>query len=940
MSAGFFFLLNHLRGGVLLAAVMLAGVLLVCGMPQPLPAADAAAEGKPDRPATVQAFVGGRILTAAGKTFDPGTLLVQGGKIAAVGPAADVQVPEGATVYRLQGRTVIPGLVDSHSHLGVYSRPLVKANRDGGEMTGSIQGIVRALDAINPFDPGIRMALSGGVTTANIMPGSGNVIGGQTIYVKLRGYTPEQMWLGTPDNLGGLKMANGENPKNAYRGKGGAPLTRMKVAALQRQELLKAREYQRKWKRYRAQQARRNDDDDGDGDGDSKTGELKQPERDLALEPLVEVLEGRRTVHFHSHRADDILTVLRLRREFGFDLVLQHGTEGYKIVEELAKAKVPVSMTILDSAGGKAEIVDFIEECGAELHKAGVPVLINTDDPITSSRFLLRTAAIAVRGGLSEDVALEAITRRSAEAMRLADRLGSLQPGLDADFVVLSGAPFSTYTRVLETWIEGKRVFQLADAADRLYQTGGFAVASRERIPAEPGLLQPPETATAPAQPAGAAQATGDSTSFAIVAGVVHTVSHGSLRDAVVLVRDGKIVAIGPRADAAIPQNLPVVTAAAVTPGLIDASSLVPLAGEYNIPADQDADEGSSPSQADVGVLDGFNPAEPLLRFLLEQGVTTIHACPGRKNVIAGMSGVFRTHGRTAEEMVVRYPQSMVFNLGEGSKGQYSGRRPGSRLGTAALIRRSLSEAREAVRKQKSRKNDEDREDADDDPSDNEKDEEESSELVTDLGQRHLMQVVRGELPALFMAHRADDCVTALRLMGEFELKGVLGLATEGYLVRDAIAKAKVPVLSHPPMQRVGSMETFNTFLGNAAALSASGIPTAITSGAESYVPKTRVIRHEAAIGMLHGLGFQRALRSITLEPARILGIDETVGSIDAGKLADLVLYDGDPFEHATHVTHVISRGRIVHDRAKRPRIPLARRMYYSIPDIPCCAGF
>ncbi|MCA9115069.1 MAG: amidohydrolase family protein [Planctomycetaceae bacterium] len=893
-----------------------------------------AAAPKPAANAAVQVFTGARILTAAGKTFDPGTLVVQGGKITAVGPTADVEVPAGAKVYQLEGRTLIPGLVDSHSHLGVYSRPLVQANRDGGESSGSVQGIVRALDAINPFDPGIRMAHAGGVTTANIMPGSGNVIGGQTIYVKLRGRTPEEMWLGTPDNLGGLKMANGENPKNAYRGKGGEPLTRMKVAALQRQEFLKARNYQQKWKKYHAKLAELKDGEEAP----------EQPDRDLALEPLVEVLEGRRMVHFHSHRADDILTVLRLKREFGFSLLLQHGTEGYKIVEELAQAKVPVSMTILDSPGGKAEIVDFIEECGAEFHKAGVPVLINTDDPITSSRFLLRTAAIAVRGGLNEEVALEAITRRPAEVMRLDDRVGSLQAGLHADFVVLSGSPFSIYTRVLETWIEGERVFDLNDKSQRLYQTGGFSVADAERIPPEPGLLRAAPAGEAPVPPAGAARATKDSENFAIIARVVHTVSQGSLKDAVVIVRDGKIAAVGPRADVAVPKNLPVLTAAAVTPGLIDASSLVPLAGEYNIPADQDADEGSNPSQADVGVLDAFNPAEPLLRFLLEQGVTTIHACPGRKNVIAGHSGVFRTHGRTAEDMVIRYPQAMVFNLGESSKGAYSGRRPTSRLGTAALIRKSLLDATSALRKQEAQKKADTDQAEGNNPADpkqtSEEENDTTAEPETDLAKKHLMAVASGEVPALFMAHRADDCLTALRLMDEFKLDGVLGLATEGYLVREQIAKAKVPVLAHPPMQRVGSMETFNTFLGNPATLADSGIPLAITSGAESYVPKTRVVRHEAGIGMVYGLGFQRALRSITLDAAKILKIDEQVGSIDSGKTADLVLYDGDPFEHSTHVINVISGGQVVFDRAQRPRIPLAERMYYSLPNIPCCVGF
>jgi len=183
--------------------------------------------------APVFALKGARILTAAGPIYDPGVLVVSDGKILDVGPVGKTTVPTHAQIIDVAGKVIIPGLVDTHSHLGVYSRPAVEANSDGNEMTGPVQGIVRALDAVNPYDPGIRMANAGGVTAANIMPGSGNVIGGQTIYVKLRGYTPEQMWIESPDVLGGLKMANGENPKRAYGGKAKAPGTRMKVAALQ-----------------------------------------------------------------------------------------------------------------------------------------------------------------------------------------------------------------------------------------------------------------------------------------------------------------------------------------------------------------------------------------------------------------------------------------------------------------------------------------------------------------------------------------------------------------------------------------------------------------------------------------------------------------------------------------------------------------------------------
>jgi imidazolonepropionase-like amidohydrolase len=863
----------------------------------------ALAAGLPAAPPA--AFRGAKILTAAGQTYDPGTLVIQDGKVIAVGPADRVKVPEGATSHDLAGKTIIPGLVDTHSHLGVMSRPMAPGSSDGGEHSGPVQGVVRALDSLNAFDPGILMATAGGVTTANIMPGSGNVIGGQTIYVKLRGRSPQQMWIASRDVLGGLKMANGENPKRTFGSRGAAPGTRMKVAALQRAEFVKAQDYLRKWDRYRQQLA---------------AGEKVQPpDVDLALEPLVEVLQRKRTVHFHSHRADDILTTLRLKEEFGFELVLQHGTESYKIVDEIAKHKVPVSMTVVDSPGGKAEVLDFIEGCGAALDQAGVKVIVNTDDPITESRFFLRTAAITVRGGLPEDAALRAITLHAAQAMHLDHRLGSLEVGKDADFVILSGRPFSAYTRVLATYIEGQKVFDLSDEQQRLYQTGGFAVADRSRVPSPKPPVKPQPPATAPDQPAGAALPTNESSELVVLAGRAHTVAKGSIDRAAIHIRNGKIVYVGPRDGLKLPPRVPVLTAATVTPGLIDAYSVVPLSGQYNVAADQDADEKTEANQADLRVLDAFNPGEPLLRFLLTQGVTVVHACPGRANVIAGQSGVFRTHGRTAAAMTVRFPQALVFNLGSEPKETYGNRGPATRMGAAALIRKALTEAAAYARRL---------ENADKTPVDR------------NLRHEAVSQALSKKTAAMFTAHRADDLQTALRLTGEYKLNTVLALATDGYLIADQIKAAGVSVIVHPTMQRVGELEAYHSFLGNHAALTDAGIRAAICSGWESYVPKTRVVRHEAAIAAVHGSGLEGALRAVTLDAARILGIDDRFGSLEPGRVADLVLYDGDPFEHATHVTHTLVDGRVAYDRAVQPKMPLAQILYESSADRACCLGW
>ena len=406
---------------------------------------------------------GARILPITAPPIAQGVLVIKGGKIVAVGEAGKVQIPAGAKVQDATGKVIMPGIVDSHSHIGIMGNPTVSDSQDGNEGSGPIQPGLRALDAIDPADPNIRMATSGGITTANIMPGSGNVMGGQTAYVKLRGATMEQMLI--PGTLGGMKMANGTNPKG-YGSRGQAPMTRMEEAALARGIFVKAQQYKGKWDAYTKAVA-------------AKEKNAKEPDHDLGLDAVVQVLDGKRVVHNHTHRADDVMTVLRLSDEFHYRVVVHHGTESCEVADELAKRHIGVSFTMIDSPGGKPETINFSISCPARLEKAGVKVAFNTDDPITNSRLLLRSAALGVRGGMSEDAALKGLTIYPAEMLDLQSRVGSLEVGKDADFIVLSGAPLSVYTHVVETWIEGEKVFDRNNPADLRYATGGFEVIGR-----------------------------------------------------------------------------------------------------------------------------------------------------------------------------------------------------------------------------------------------------------------------------------------------------------------------------------------------------------------------------------------------------------------------------------------------------------------------------
>jgi imidazolonepropionase-like amidohydrolase len=399
------------------------------------------------------AFTGARLIPISGDPIDNGVLLVHQGKIVAAGAAGDVRVPDDAERRDCSGRTIMPGLVDTHSHIGGPS---------GGDGTAPIQPDVRCMDAINVRDAGFQKAQAGGVTTVNIMPGSGHLLSGQTIYLKLRdGNTIDDLAVRNPDGTlaGGMKMANGTNSIRAQP----FPGTRAKSAALVREQFVKAQEYRQK--RDRA-------------GGDA----IKMPDRDLGLEAILDVLDGKRVVHHHTHRHDDILTVLRLQKEFGFKCVLHHVSEGWKVAEQIAAAKVPCSIIVVDSPGGKPEAQDISFITGGILDRAGVLVGFHTDDGITDSRLFLRSAALGVRGGMDRKRALEALTIAGAKMLELQDRVGTLEPGKDADFVILSGDPLSVYTHVLETWVEGKRVFDRADPKDYLFAVGGYGASKDQHM--------------------------------------------------------------------------------------------------------------------------------------------------------------------------------------------------------------------------------------------------------------------------------------------------------------------------------------------------------------------------------------------------------------------------------------------------------------------------
>ncbi|RWZ51854.1 amidohydrolase [Labedella phragmitis] len=398
------------------------------------------------------AIVGGRVLPVSSAPLENGVVLVEDGLISAVGES--LAVPEGWDVVDASGKVVVPGFVESHGHVGIHEEANGKAGDDTNEMTDPDTSFVRAIDAVNIEDVGFVDALSGGVTTVVVKPGSGNPIGGQTVAIKSWGgrTIDEQLVSGAVS----VKSALGENPKRVYGEKGKTPSTRLGVAAVIRQAFIDAQDYAE----ARAAAAR---------DG-------KPFSRDLAKDTLVRVLDGELVWDQHVHRHDDIATALRLQDEFGYRLVINHGTEAHKIADVLAERDVPVIFGPMLTSRSKVELKDRAIGNLAILARAGVRVAITTDHPVVPVNFLVHQASFAVKEGLDPAVALEALTVNPASFLGLDDRVGSLAPGLDADVVIWSGDPLDITSVAERVYIGGRLQFEVVDGApvvaDRFFPSG------------------------------------------------------------------------------------------------------------------------------------------------------------------------------------------------------------------------------------------------------------------------------------------------------------------------------------------------------------------------------------------------------------------------------------------------------------------------------------
>ncbi|MGB9680528.1 MAG: amidohydrolase [Thermoanaerobacteraceae bacterium] len=378
----------------------------------------------------------GKVLTMEGNTYEKGDILIENGKIKDVG--VDLIAPLDAEVINIEGLTVIPGMIDAHCHLGMWENAMGFEGADGNEATDPVTPQMRAIDGINPMDKYFEEAYQAGVTTAVTGPGSANVIGGQFAAIKTYGKRIDNMIIKEPV---AIKIAFGENPKSVYHEQHKMPSTRMAVAALLRQELIKAQEYMEKMEK-------------AGSDPD------KKPERDLGLEAMVKVLKREIPLKAHAHRADDIFTAIRIAKEFNVDITLDHCTEGHLIADELVKENAKVIVGPSLSERSKIELLNLTFKTPGILSRAGLLVAIMTDHPVIPLNYLSLCAALAVKDGMEEMEALKAVTINPAKIIGIDDRVGSLKNGKDADIVVYDGFPLDIKSKVKYVFINGEIVYK------------------------------------------------------------------------------------------------------------------------------------------------------------------------------------------------------------------------------------------------------------------------------------------------------------------------------------------------------------------------------------------------------------------------------------------------------------------------------------------------
>ena len=824
------------------------------------------------------------VLTVTNGTFSPGTVLIENGRIAAVGNDADVRVPAGAREIDATGMFVMPGIVDAHIHIAIAG--------GGNESTRSVTPEVRIGDVIDHRSPAILRALAQGVTTVNVLHGSANVIGGQNAVIKLRwGKNAAELFVdgATP----GVKFALGENPKQTNRRRPDGvparyPATRMGVELTLRTSFTEAQHYQARWDAYEEARARGEDP--------------VPPRRDLKLEALAGILDGSILVHAHCYRSDEILMLLRVAEDFGFQIAsLQHVLEGYKVADEIAAHGAGAS-TFADGWGYKMEAFDAIPYNASLMASRGVVASINSDAVGEMTRRLYIEAAKAMKyGGASEDEALKMVTLNPAKHLRLEDRIGSIDVGKDADLAVFTAHPFSAEAHVSMTFIDGQiyfdreRVETTMDVLQTLAEPSDDE-ADGDTFDARYAAWTPPARAPLPSGYGDVAGPVVDATAeIAIAGGRVVTMAGPPIEEGTVLIRNGRIAAVG--ANVAVPAGADVIDARGmiVTPGIINAGTTLGISEIGAVAATQDVRELQDVN-ASVKASVAVHPHSEMLPVTRANGVTTALTVPDG-GLISGQAAVIDLAGWTAPEVVAKSPVAMVIDFPESMEWSPDEKARTNIEGERKTLREWMRRARAF---------------AGADGNGGTKTSDDDDEL------RALVPVVRGELPVLLEAESEEGIRAALAFASELGLDAILSGTRDVWRVVDAISAAGVPVILGPPDGRPAPGDPYDAVFKAASLLQEAGVPFCFRTGGAS---NARNLPYNAGMAVAFGLSREQAWHAMTKGAADILGLGDDYGTLEVGNVANVVVADGDLLDVPTSVRHVVIRGRAVDTSSRHTKL-------------------
>jgi imidazolonepropionase-like amidohydrolase len=859
------------------------------------------------RPSVI-AIRGGTILTVTRGTIQNGTIVLRDGKIAAVG-GSGIDIPSGADIVDAKGRFVTPGIIDAHSHIGADSI------NEGGTTVSSMTGIE---DVLDPTDVAIYRDLAGGLTVANVLHGSANPIGGKNQVIKLRwGKNARALaFEGAPP---GIKFALGENPKDMRQfGQTGPrryPVTRPGVEFVIRDAFSRAKAYQREWQDYERRR--------------KAAADVPMPRRDLQLEPLVEILEGKRLVHSHTYRADETLMLIRLAEEMGFKIAtFQHILEGYKVADEMAKHGVGGS-TFSDWWAYKVEAEDAIPYNAAIMHKRGVLVSINSDSAEHARRLNTEAAKSMHWGGLTEDEVLAFVTINPAKQLKIDSRVGSLEAGKDADVVIWNKHPLSTYAIVDRVYIDGEQYYDRLGEERRLTdarkEKDTLATAEGRSAPGTAPQTPQPRTGSDPKDPGpqtetpgsqkaqmnfpsevpglgGVVQPAATGPVTAITNARIYPISSAPIDKGTIVIRGNRIEAVG--ANVPVPAGAQIIDAKGgeVYPGFIDARTTMGL----NEPGPRGFEDSSEMLEINASVkaqvaYQSDSDAIPVARV---NGITSVAVVPSG-GLIGGQVAVMNLDGWTWEESTLQPVAGVSFQFPPVVRGGgFGGNNPDQnrkyedlkkeRDARVQRVEELIARARAYAKIP-------------------------AAERASDWNLVAMVPVAERRQPLFVAANNESDIREAVAFADRANIRIVITGGLESPLAAPLLKEKNIPVILGSVLTMPSRDDAHHAATYKAAGeLAQAGITFAFGTGGAA---NNRLLPYEAAISVAWGLDRNRALRAITLDAATILGVADRVGSLEAGKIANLFVATGDPMEMKTQFTHIFINGRNVGLKSKHTEL-------------------